>query len=56
MADKDANNRGNMEAIVRSKLKTSIAKIIAAIGALKIEDNAPAAAQLINSVLVAWFI
>ena len=38
------------------KRKTSIAKMIAAIGALKMDDMAPAAAQPINRVLEAWFI
>src|SRR5699024_10293708 len=52
----DANNKGSKEARVKSRLITSIAKIIAAIGALNIEDIAPAAAAPINRVLVAWFI
>ena len=55
IAEIDANNNGNIDAIVKSKLNTSIAKIIAAMGALKIEDNAPAAAQPINKFLVVWF-
>jgi len=56
MAERDANRRGNIDASVKSKLNTSIAKTIAAIGALKIEDMAPAAAQVINKLLVVWFI
>ena len=41
---------------MRSRLKTSMAKTMAAIGALKIEDMAPAAAQPISRVREAWFI
>ena len=48
----DAINKGNNEAKVKSKLNTSIAKIIAAIGDLKIDAIAPAAAQAINKLLV----
>tara|TARA_R110002072_G_scaffold89655_2_gene200780 strand:- start:5049 stop:5306 length:258 start_codon:yes stop_codon:yes gene_type:complete len=44
-----------MEAMVRSRLNTSIAKIMAAIGALNMEDMAPAAAQPISKFLVVWF-
>ncbi len=40
---------------LRSKLKISTAKIIAAIGALNIEDIAPAVAQPINNILVFAF-
>ena len=50
-----ANNKGKRDTSVRSRLKTSIAKIIAAIGALKIEDIAPAAAHPIKRFRVAWF-
>ena len=56
IADMDASSKGSMEAMVKSKLKTSIAKIMAAIGALNIEDNAPAAAQPIKRFLLVWFI
>lgn len=55
MAETEAKSKGSRDAIVRSRLKTSIAKMIAAIGALKIEDIAPAAAQPINKVRVVWF-
>src|SRR5690606_9645802 len=55
MAEMDANNSGNKDDMVKSKLKTTIAKTIAAIGALKIEDMAPAAAHPINKFLVVWF-
>jgi len=48
----EANSKGNMEAMVKSKLNTSMAKIMAAMGALKIEDMAPAAAQPISKFLV----
>jgi len=56
MAETDAISKGIMETRVRSKLKISIAKIIAATGALNKEDIAPAAAQPISNVRVAWFI
>lgn len=52
MADTEANNKGMSDTKVRSKLKTSMAKIIAAMGALKIEAIAPAAAQPISKVRV----
>ncbi len=55
IADKDAKSNGSIEAIVKSKLNTSMAKIIAAIGALNMDDKAPAAAQPINKLLVVWF-
>ena len=55
IAEIDAKSNGNIEAIVKSKLKTSMAKIIAATGALNMDDNAPAAAQPINKLLVVWF-
>ena len=51
-AFQEFRSSNNKEANVRSKLKTSIAKIIAAIGDLKIEAMAPAAAQAINKLLV----
>lgn len=50
--DTDAINSGNNDANVRSKLKTSIANIIAAIGDLKIEAMAPADAQAISKLRV----
>lgn len=50
--DTEAIKSGKSEAKVKSKLKTSIAKIIAAIGDLKIEAMAPAAAQAINKLRV----
>src|SRR5690606_40949936 len=56
MAETDASNKGIMEIRVRSRLNISIAKIIAATGALNKADMAPAAAQPINKVLEAWFI
>ena len=52
----EANNNGNKEANVRSKLNTSIANRIAAIGALKIAERDPAAAQTNNNFLVCAFI
>ena len=55
MADSDAKSNGNIDAIVKSRLNTSIAKMIAAIGALKMDDIAPAAAQPMSSVRVVWF-
>ena len=55
MADRDASSSGSRDASVKSKLKTSMANTIAAIGALKIDDRAPAEAQLISKILVAWF-
>ena len=51
----DAKSNGSIDAMVKSKLKTSMAKTIAAIGALKMDDIAPAAAQPISNVLVLWF-
>ena len=55
MAVIEAKIKGIIDAKVRSKLKISTANNIAAIGALKIDDIAPAAAAPIKSVLVAWF-
>jgi len=55
IAETEASNKGRSEARVRSRLNTSIAKMIAAIGALKMLDMAPAAAQPISRVRVAWF-
>ena len=52
----EARNRGMSETRVRFRAKTSTEKIMAAIGALKREDMAPAAAQPIRRVLEAWFI
>ena len=49
----DAINNGNNDAKVKSKLNTSTAKMMAAIGALKIDAIAPAAAQPISKVRVA---
>ena len=51
----DASSNGTSETRVRSRLNTSMAKIIAAMGALKIQDIAPAAAHPSSSNLVAWF-
>src|SRR5699024_204112 len=51
-ADIDASINGNIDASVRSKLNTSMANKIAAIGALKIADNEPAAAQTNKSFRV----
>ncbi len=48
----DAINSGNKEANVRSKLNTSTAKMMAAIGDLKIDAIAPDAAHAINKLLV----
>ena len=56
MADTEAISNGRSDASVRSRLKTSTAKMIAAIGALKILDIAPAAAHPISKVRDAWFI
>ena len=50
MAETDANSKGIKDTSVRSKLKISTAKTIAAMGALKIEDMAAAAAAPIKSV------
>ena len=47
-----ANNNGTSEAIVSSKLNISTANTIAAIGALKIDAIAPAAAAPISNVRV----
>lgn len=55
MAETEAISKGSSEARVRSRLKISIAKIIAAMGALNIDDIAPAAAQPIKSVREVWF-
>ena len=55
-AEIDANKSGNIEAMVKSRLNTSIAKIMAAMGALKIDDMAPAAAHPIKRLRVDWFI
>ena len=49
----EANKRGRSEANVKSKLKTSIAKMMAAIGALKIAEIAAAAAHPISKLRVA---
>jgi hypothetical protein len=51
----DAIKSGRSEAKVKSKLKTSTAKIIAATGDLNIDEMAPAAAHPINKVLVFLF-
>ena len=48
----DAINKGNNEAKVKSKLNTSTANTIAAIGDLNIEATAPAVAHAISSVRV----
>ena len=48
----EAIKSGNNEANVRSKLKISIAKMIAAMGDLKIDAIAPAEAQPIKRLLV----
>ena len=56
MAETEAKSRGTIETNVRSRLNTSTAKIIAAMGALKIADIAAAPAHPINSVRVCWFI
>ncbi len=55
IADTDAINKGTSETRVRSKLNTSTANIIAAIGALKIADIAPAAAAPKSIILVLEF-
>ena len=52
-AEMEANKRGRSEANVKSKLKTSIAKMMAAIGALKIAEIAAAAAHPISKLRVA---
>jgi len=52
MADIEDSSNGINETKVKSKLKISIANTIAAIGALKIEDMAAAAAAPIKSVRV----
>ena len=51
----EASNNGIIDANVSSKLKISTAKTMAAIGALKIEPMATAAAAPISKVLVIWF-
>ena len=51
----EANKRGRSEANVKSKLKTSMAKMMAAMVALKIAEIAPAAAHPITQLRVAWF-
>ncbi len=55
MAVMEASSRGNRETMVSCRLKTSTANIMAAMGALKIEDMAPAAAQPISKFRVDWF-
>ena len=55
IAEIDDNNKGIKETKVKSRLNISIAKMIAAIGALKIEDIAAAAAAPINKVRVLLF-
>ena len=55
-AETEANKSVTKEAKAKSKLKISIAKIIAATGALNIDDMAPAVAQPINKILVFAFI
>ena len=52
MADIDEIKSGIMDPRVKSSANTSMAKTMAAIGALNSEDIAPTAAQPINSVLV----
>ncbi len=51
----EAIKSGRSEAKVKSKLNTSTAKIIAAIGDLNIDEIAPDAAHPINKVLVFLF-
>ena len=46
----DATNKGISDAVVKSTIKTSIAKTIAAIGALKIAAMAPVAPQANNKI------
>jgi hypothetical protein len=48
MAVIEASSKGNSETMVSCKPNTSTANMMAAIGALKIEDIAPAAAQPIQ--------
>ena len=50
----DAINKGNNEAKVKSKLNTSTANTMAAIGDLNMDAIAPADAHAIRSVLVFW--
>ena len=52
MAAMDEISKGIIEPNVKSKAKTSMAKTMAAIGALKSEDMAPTAAHPINKVRV----
>lgn len=52
----DAISKGSSEANVKSRLKTSMAKITAARGDLKLVAITPAAAQPISRVLVFLFI
>ena len=51
----EASRRGNSETMVSCKPNTSTANMMAAIGALNMEDMAPAAAQPINKFRVDWF-
>ena len=48
----EAINKGNNETNVRSRLNTSMAKTIPAMGDLNIDAIAPAVAQAMSSVLV----
>ena len=50
--DIDASRRGKREAKVRSRLKSSIARTIAAIGVLNMDAIAPEVAQAISNVRV----
>ena len=51
----EANKSGIKEAIVRSNIKISMAKMVPAMGALKIAAIAPAAPHPINKVFVLKF-
>lgn len=55
-AETDANNKGTKEAKTKSKLKISIAKTMAATGALNMDDIAPAVAQPMSNIRVLVFI
>ena len=55
MADIEERIKGINEANVKSKLNISTANIMAANGALKIDDIAAAAAAPINNVREVWF-
>ena len=55
MAVMEASSKGNSETMVSCKPNTSTANIMAAMGALKMEDMAPAAAQPISKFRVDWF-